>query len=262
LKSGALAQSQEADIAQKDSGVKRPQNEVPSRAAAAQPYPEGRERKKLLTLVIGLFLLSALLGFIAFLIFGNGGSTGGESVSPPAREAQSAAANLNSNAGAASPNATVPAGNANLAPPDAGALSQANPPGEPTEETTEVDTGRAREQVAAVIEGWTSALESKNLNGHMRYFAPTLHTYFLANNVNRSLARATVDDYFKRYSSLDIQLGPPEVRVDSTGKRAIATFEKSWSFDGDQPSSGKTVERVWLRKTGNRWVITGVRDLR
>ena len=122
--------------------------------------------------------------------------------------------------------------------------------------------GKVREQVASVINDWTRSLESGDLNEHMRYYAPTLHTYFLQSNVNRSLARTVVADTLSRYSKLAITTGPPEVRVEPSGRRAIATFEKSWSFDGSQPWSGKTIERVWLRKSGSRWVITGVRDLR
>jgi serine/threonine protein kinase/ketosteroid isomerase-like protein len=237
---------------------------------------KGRKAKSNLPLIIGLFLLSAVIGFIAFMVLGNrSGSNNAPASQPPssqsAREDGNAAAAGNANV--SQPNAAQPTGQPDnnaatpgtVAPaPEAGApaSNEVSPPGEPTEETTQVDTGKVKKQVTAVIDAWTKSFESKNLNAHMRYYAPTLHTYFLDRNVDRSFARKTVADYLARYSKLSFNVSPVEVRVESSGERAIATFNKSWNFEGAPPSSGTTLERVWLRKAGNRWVITGVRDLR
>ncbi|HST21580.1 MAG TPA: hypothetical protein VLR90_10710, partial [Blastocatellia bacterium] len=53
-----------------------------------------------------------------------------------------------------------------------------------------------------------------------------------------------------------------EVRVDPSGKSAIATYDKAWDFTGRQPWSGTVQERLWLVKNGDRWQINGIRDLK
>jgi ketosteroid isomerase-like protein len=118
------------------------------------------------------------------------------------------------------------------------------------------------QSIIRTLEGWAAALERRNLDAHMNYYADNLHTFYLQRGVNSAQVRADRAGALARYSSLDFQIRDVEVRFDPSGKRAVATFEKRWNFKGDQPSSGTVQERVWLTNVGGRWRITGERDLR
>ncbi|HXG93953.1 MAG TPA: serine/threonine-protein kinase [Blastocatellia bacterium] len=216
----------------------------PSRITSRDTRPE--KRRGNVTLMISLFVLSAIIGFVAFAVLSNRSTPQVAQSNQLARDNQTAAAN--SNAGSQLNQQTD--------------NTEVTSPVEPSDATTQVDTGKVRDEVTSTIGGWIASLETRNVNAHMQYYAPTLHTYFLKNNVDRSVARAEIADALSRYSKLAISTGPIEVRVDPSGEEAIATFEKRWDFDGAQVWSGSTVERVWLKKTGNRWFITGVKDLR
>ncbi|HYP27528.1 MAG TPA: protein kinase [Blastocatellia bacterium] len=126
----------------------------------------------------------------------------------------------------------------------------------------EVDQAAIRRQVIGVLNGWTSSLSKRNLNAHLRYFAPSLHTYYLKRGVNRSYVRGDIARALDTYSKLDFSFGNISVRPDRTGKRAVATFTKMWDFEGEKNVSGSVQERVWLENVSGNWRITGVRDLR
>lgn len=125
-----------------------------------------------------------------------------------------------------------------------------------------VDVGNAINQVRDTVTRWNTALESRDLNGYISYYAPRLHTYFLKDNVDRNTARAEVASAMARYSKLKISASPLTVNVDPSGTHAIVTYEKSWDFEGKQPWSGAAVERLWLDRVDGRWRISGVRDLK
>lgn len=112
------------------------------------------------------------------------------------------------------------------------------------------------------VSRWNAALESRNLDAHMAYYAPRLHTYFLKGDVDRNTARAEVATAMSKYSKLKIRTSPLAISVDPSGNHAVVTFEKDWNFEGKQPWSGAAVERLWLDRLNGRWRITGVRDLK
>jgi ketosteroid isomerase-like protein len=165
----------------------------------------------------------------------------------------------NANANAPSPPsapAQTEGGRSNTASPPAAAKTENPPPATP------VDTGKAENQVRDAVNRWNAALEARNLDEHMAYYAPRLRTYFLKDNIDRNAARAEAANTMSRYSKLKIRTSPLAVSVDPSGTHAVVTYEKSWDFEGKQPSSGATVERLWLDRLNGRWRITGVRDLK
>ncbi|MFL6213365.1 MAG: protein kinase domain-containing protein [Blastocatellia bacterium] len=125
-----------------------------------------------------------------------------------------------------------------------------------------VTTGKAVNEVRNAVSAWNAALQSRNLDAHMAYYAPHLHTYFLRENVDRNAARAEVAAALSHYSKLKIRTSPLAVSVDSSGNHAVVTYEKNWDFEGQEPWSGAAVERLWLERLNGRWRITGVRDLK
>lgn len=129
-------------------------------------------------------------------------------------------------------------------------------------EVARVDTGRARTQVIETMNSWVQSLEARNLNEHISHYAPRLHTYYLARGVNRGYVRSDRARALSTFEKLDFDVSNIEVRVDPSGKRAIATYDKRWSFQGESPWSGTVRERLWLENNSGRWRITGERDLK
>lgn len=145
--------------------------------------------------------------------------------------------------------------------PEQVAADPPDPP-EPVVSSPKINVKAIQREVVSTLSGWTSALERRSLEGHLRYFAPSLHTFYLKRNVNRDYVRDDIARALATYSDINFQFSNISVKPDQTGKRAVATFTKAWDFKGQQSISGSVQERVWLEKVSGRWLITGVRDLK
>jgi serine/threonine-protein kinase len=246
--------------------VRRETRDVPPTSAGYRNY----------AVIVGLLALMVILGFIAYAIFGSrsvpAGSTGDRAAQPADAHPADAPAPPGSNsASPASSNTNVAAPNATANKPESGhpatstIINKPNPnaaPDEPTEEATKVDTGRVKQQVTRTVYSAWQALEGRDLNNHMSYYAPRLRTFYLNSDVDRAAARAEIAKVMSPYQSLKFDFDNIEVRVDPSGKSAIATYDKRWDFDGNQRWSGTVRERLWLVNSGGRWLINGVRDLK
>jgi eukaryotic-like serine/threonine-protein kinase len=232
----------------------------PARSTAPPSLAAGGHRKRLpIALMVGLLALVLAGIFVAYLT--NRKRLPSDNPASQQESERAAATNANSPA-APLPSATpqVEAGHPNTATP-ATARTAENPPASPAD-ASKMDTSKAVNQVRDAVSRWNAALEARNIEGHMAYYAPRLHTYFLRDNVDRAAARSEVADTLSRYSKLKIRTSPLAVSVDPSGNHAVVTYEKDWDFEGKQPWSGAAVERLWLERLNGRWRITGVRDLK
>ena len=109
---------------------------------------------------------------------------------------------------------------------------------------------------------WTQTMKSANLDAHMTNYANTLHTYYLQSNYSASRVRENVARAFSKYDTFDVRLSNMNIEVDPSGQRAIATFDKTFTFSGATSYSGSGLNRFWLEKIGGRWLITGEKDLK
>jgi serine/threonine protein kinase/ketosteroid isomerase-like protein len=125
-----------------------------------------------------------------------------------------------------------------------------------------LDLSRVRGEVAATIEAWVAATRAHDFEAHMSYYADTLRAYYKRSNVGSDYVRADRARAFTRYSKLDIQLNDISVNPDSSGLSATAVFDKTWNFEGEKYSSGAVRQMLWLAKVGDRWLITGEKDLK
>ena len=97
----------------------------------------------------------------------------------------------------------------------------------------------------------------------MNYYAPELDAYYRRRRTSRDTVRAERDEAFDRYDEVDVRITNTSIQLDDTGRNAVATFDKTWRFEGDEVSRGKVRQQLDLRKLDDdRWVITGERDLR
>lgn len=210
-------------------------------AAPAAQATGGRRKRPSIVLVAGLLAMLLIGALAAYFARDNQSSGNGA-----AAQVDSRGARANANAALpASPTAAVES-----------VRSEAAKPAPPA------DAGKAVNEVRDTVSQWNAALEARNLDAHMAFYAPRLHTYFLKGDVDRSAARAEVAGALSRYSKLKIEASPLAISVDASGDHAVVTYEKSWDFEGKTPWSGAVIERLWLDRSNGRWRISGVRDLK
>jgi ketosteroid isomerase-like protein len=139
--------------------------------------------------------------------------------------------------------------------------SRSTPTPAPSPTAAPIDVAAVAGQVTSALNGWAAATTARDINAHMNYYADTLDTYYNAKNVGSSRVRTDRERAFNTYSSMDVQLSNIRVTPDPSGQRATATFDKTWTFEGDKYSNGSVQQLVTLAKTGGRWRITGEKDL-
>ena len=133
----------------------------------------------------------------------------------------------------------------------------------PTPTPTPRDPTGARGEVASALEGWRRTMSVPSVDAHMVYYADTLHTYYNAKNVGVSMVRNNVTRAFSTYDSRDVRISNLQIEVDSSGERAVATFDKTFEFRNNQNTyAASGLNRFWFEKIGGRWLITGEKDLK
>lgn len=126
---------------------------------------------------------------------------------------------------------------------------------------TTFDDSAARTEVSQRVYGWKSSLESRDFNGYMGNYAPTLD-YFTRRGMSSATVRADKARAFNLYNSMRVSVTNMSVSVGPTGDTATATFDKEWSFSGRDTSSGKVRSQLGFRLINGRWLITSERDLK
>jgi ketosteroid isomerase-like protein len=128
--------------------------------------------------------------------------------------------------------------------------------------TTPIDATTVRKEVKEVLDGWADTTRDRDLDEHMSFYAPSLETFYNARNVSAAQVRKDRARAFERYSEMDVKLENVQVKPDPSGTRATVTFDKTWDFDGDEKhSTGSVRQQLSLTKAGDRWLITGEKDL-
>ena len=223
---------------------------VPSRPAEERRTRSSRRNRRA-GLAIAVFALIAALVSAAFWLLSDRPETDappGEPVAEQSLPAQQAPSE---------PAAPEPA------PESLPAPSATRPPqSQPSDTAQTVDPGRATREIETTLHYWASSLEERNLRAHMDSYAPNLDRYYLRRGVSRVYVQADRAQALSKYSDISFRFSNMDIKVDPSGRRAVATFDKEWDFRGAQNSSGSVREMVWLEKVGGRWRITGERDLK
>jgi len=125
-----------------------------------------------------------------------------------------------------------------------------------------VDAAEVSKEVAEAVDAWADSTRERDLNAHSRAYADTLEVFYKKTNVPASQVLAERARAFTRYDSMDVTIDNVEVEPDPSGRRATATFEKTWEFSAsDKISNGHVRQQLTFVKQGDRWLITGERDL-
>lgn len=125
-----------------------------------------------------------------------------------------------------------------------------------------VDATQMGKEVAEALDAWAESTRDRNLNAHSRAYADTLETFYKKSNVPASQVLAERARAFTRYDSMDVKIDNVDFDLDPSGRRATATFDKSWEFSADdKTATGRVRQQLIFVKQGDRWLITSERDL-
>jgi hypothetical protein len=235
---------------------------------SAQPAPAPRNTTSVVAVtVIATILLLVVGGLGAWLLLrdksGNGSSTTNTSTDTARVSNTSNVATSNGNAsGSTNSNTGTLPGTVSTPTPVATPYATPSATPQPTTQTTTTDTSSARREVMNALNGWTETMRRGDLDGHMAYYAETLHTYYMQSNYSASRVRTNVAKAFSKYDTFDVKLSNIQIEVDPSGLSAVATFDKTFVFSGASTYSGSGLNRFWLEKIGGRWLITGEKDLK
>lgn len=213
---------------------------------------------------IGLWLLSRSDGKNDVARNSNADSINTRSSKPI--NANSFNANVNAASNASNANANVNANRVILV----NAASPAAPKNDAVDSETPAptpafDAERIQSEVSDSVTNWTSAHESGDISGLMGNYGDRLDYYYNSRNVGVGAVRGDKRRAFELYDDIRMKISNLRVTPDEGGERATAVFDKEWEFEGsggDRRSAGKVQSQLQLTKIGNRWRITGERDLR
>jgi serine/threonine protein kinase len=202
-----------------------------------------------LPLLLGGIVLGALVAGVAFAFLFKGGNDVAER-SAPVSEVNRNVSNANAQQSSTPQARSVPTPQPTVE----------RPRPEPVERPV-VNASTVEQGVRASLEGWVAATRDHDFETHMSFYADTLSFYYTHSNVSIATVRANRVRAFTRYTKLDVQLSNVVVTPNPSGMSASATFDKTWSFEGDKTSSGSVRQMVLLENVGGRWLITGEKDL-
>ncbi len=125
-----------------------------------------------------------------------------------------------------------------------------------------VDTAKVSKEVGEALDSWADSIRERNLNAQSDAYADKLEVFYKKTNVPSSQVLAARARAFTSYDSMDVKIDNVEVEPDASGRRATATFDKSWEFrSDDKTATGRVRQQLTFVKQGDRWLIAAERDL-
>lgn len=120
-----------------------------------------------------------------------------------------------------------------------------------------------RSSISNVLDGWVAASRARDASANIAFYAATLNPYFNRPSYPASKVRDERARIYEMYQTVDIEITNLKVTPDASGNTAIATFDKTWTFESTEKfSSGSVRAQMWFAKSGGRWLITGEKDLK
>jgi ketosteroid isomerase-like protein len=231
----------------------RPRDTNPVTAQPATKEPRTRSTASVVAVTIAATVaLLALGGLTAWLLLRDKRDDG--------------ATNLSTKRETENQNNALPNGNTRTTVPNANATATpyATATPKPTPTSTPVMMGAAEErEVRAALNGWLNSFRAHDLDAYMARYAGELDAYYRARSVGVERVRNDKARAFAKYSTIEVWLSNVQVQVDSSGTRAVATFNKSWRFSGPGVDTyeGSGLNRFTFTKMGGQWLITGEEDV-
>lgn len=126
--------------------------------------------------------------------------------------------------------------------------------------TPELDAVKIKSEVTDAINSWKSATENGDINSVMSFYADSISFY--GSQKSKATVRGDKQAAFNKYDSMEITLSNLRITPDASGEKATAVFDKQWVFTGEKVYAGKVQSQFQFVKSGNRWLISGEKDLK
>jgi hypothetical protein len=155
-----------------------------------------------------------------------------------------------SNTNTANANANV---NANASP---------SPSPSPSPTVNPQEAAKVRKEVTATINDWKATTEKADLDSHVGLYATTVD-YYNGGRVAVDKVRADRQQAFETYPKIEVKIDNVKITPEAAGDKATAIIDKAWRFENDEKIvEGKVQQQLTLEKLGNRWYISGEKDLK
>ena len=234
----------------------KPKSEVPHTSSIKEPSSGSKTALAVAATAIAMLLVFGVVGVGVWIYFkGFGDDTARNANNGNGNQNPFPPRNINSNgpitpAPTGVPSATVVSNNNSS--PDRIITPTPKP---------QIDKQQASREVSQQISSWKSLAESGDLNSYMRKYAGTVD-YYRKRGASVDFVRRDKQRAFNMFSSISVTISNMDVKVDDSGERATADFDKEWVFQGARRSTGKVRQQMQFRKLNGQWLITAERDVK
>ncbi len=127
----------------------------------------------------------------------------------------------------------------------------------------ETETEQASASLRTALDEWIAATNARDIEKQMSFYAPTIKTYYRANNVSRQFVRAEKTRVFQQADLIDVRATEPEISVDQETRTATMRFRKQYVIEGSgHDRRGEVLQQLRWQLTNEGWKIVGERDLK
>lgn len=225
----------------------------PGRVRQVVPPPSSNIGRTVGTAVLATLLILGLIGLAGWLYMRNDNEVAANVNVTPSNQNTRSTTNRNS---------TRPASPTPAEPPAAtpSNTNSAFPENSPVP-NTQIDKQQASRDISEQINDWKSLSELGDLDAYMSNYADNVN-YYRRNNVNKNFIRRDKQQAFQKFDSVTFDITNMDVKVEDSGDRATAAFDKEWVFEGARRSTGKVRQQLQFRKVDEQWLITSERDVK
>jgi ketosteroid isomerase-like protein len=128
------------------------------------------------------------------------------------------------------------------------------------------DEERAEAELASLrsaLEGWTAAINARDLDGLMRFYGSTMDAFYRARNVSQAFVRADRQRLFQRADAIQMTIGEPEINMNRKDGTPTMTFRKGYVVRVEgREHHGEVIQQLQWRRTDEGWKIVSERDIK
>jgi ketosteroid isomerase-like protein len=112
------------------------------------------------------------------------------------------------------------------------------------------------DSVAGHVYRWADTLLSRNLDAHMKLYAPVLERFGEETNVGRDLVRREKERFLTKLAPIRrFEIHDLRIREDNNGQLATAEFRADWNADTAGAVTHSARHRLTFRRSSREWQI-------
>lgn len=110
------------------------------------------------------------------------------------------------------------------------------------------------------VNSWIRAIEQKDIEKHMTYYADKIDKYYTRYNVPKTDIYQDKSRINSKYDSMVFEIS--NINISNYGSTAEVTFNKKWDARGTETFSGEVLQKLDLNQINGNWLIVGEEELR